>query len=122
MEILDHLTLSFEWPNGIHVNFEANQITPRGFSKVGEEFTGTTGSIHTSRTKMIHIKAPNDVETMESKADITIDALQIFIGRVLSGDIENVGERSALSTMIALLGRAALYSGKEATWKGEFGA
>lgn len=123
MEILDHLTLSFTWPNGIHVNFEANQITPRGFSKVGEEFTGTKGSIHTSRGKMIHIKGPNDIETMDSKGDITIDALQAFITRVLNGDVENVAERSALSTMIALLGRAAIYNGgKEVTWKGEFGA
>ena len=49
MEILDHLGLTFEFPNGIHVNFEANQLTPRGFSRVGEEFTGTKGSIATSR-------------------------------------------------------------------------
>src|SRR5690348_16912479 len=43
MEILDHLTLSYEFPNGIHVNFEANQISPAGFRRVGEEFTGTAG-------------------------------------------------------------------------------
>ena len=28
MQIMDHLTLSFEWPDGIHVNYEANQLTP----------------------------------------------------------------------------------------------
>src|SRR5579871_5572002 len=32
MEIMDHLTLSFQFPNNMHVNFEANQITPRGFT------------------------------------------------------------------------------------------
>ncbi|MBI3697155.1 MAG: Gfo/Idh/MocA family oxidoreductase, partial [Acidobacteria bacterium] len=41
MEILDHLSLTFEFPNGILANFEANQLTPRGFSNVGEQFTGT---------------------------------------------------------------------------------
>jgi myo-inositol 2-dehydrogenase/D-chiro-inositol 1-dehydrogenase len=122
MEILDHLTLSFEWPNGIHVNFEANQISPRGFSRVGEEFTGRTAVIATSRARMVHIRGPRDSETMESERDITYDAIEAFLGRILSGDVENVAERSALSTMIALLGRTAIYTKKEATWKGVFGA
>ena len=29
MEIMDHLTLSFEFPDGIHVNYEANQLPRR---------------------------------------------------------------------------------------------
>jgi predicted dehydrogenase len=121
MEILDHLGLTYEFPNGIHVNFEANQLTPRGFNRVGEEFTGITGSIATSRQRMIHTKGVNDVETIESKRDITIDGIEGFITRVLSGNPENVAERSAISTLFAILGRTAIYNGREATWKGEFG-
>jgi len=122
MEILDHLSLTFEFPNGIHVNYEANQLTPRGFSRVGEEFTGTKGTIATSRQSMVHTKGPNDIETIKSKRDITVDAIEDFLGRIQSGNPENVAERAALSTMIAILGRTALYTGKEATWKGVFGA
>jgi len=122
MEILDHLSLTFEWPKGIHVNFEANQISPRGFSRVGEEFTGTKAVITTSRGKMVHIKGADEAETMDSMRDITYDALEAFLGMIASGNVENVAERSALSTMIAILGRTALYTGKEATWKGVFGA
>jgi predicted dehydrogenase len=122
MEILDHLTLSFEFPNGIHVNFEANQISPRPFSRVGEEFTGTKGVIATSRARMVHTKGPNDTETMESKRDITIDGIEGFLDRIQTGRVENVAERSAISTLFAILGRTALYAGREATWKGEFGA
>ena len=122
MEILDHLTLSFAWPNGIHVNFEANQISPAGFSKIGEEFTGTKGVLLTSRAQMTHIRGPKDAETMKSPRDITFDGIEAFLGRVQTGDVENVAERSAESTMIAILGRTALYTGKEATWKGVFGA
>ena len=61
MEISDHLSLSFEFPNGIHVNYEANQISTAGFSKVGEEFTGTRGVIETSRSRMVHHKPPREV-------------------------------------------------------------
>jgi myo-inositol 2-dehydrogenase / D-chiro-inositol 1-dehydrogenase len=121
MEILDHLTLSYEFPNGIHVNFEANQISPSGFRRVGEEFTGTAGLLETSRVRMVHHKSEKDIETMESKRDITNDAIEAFLGRVLSGEVENVAERSAISTLFAILGRTAIYENREATWKAEFG-
>ncbi|MGH9644011.1 MAG: Gfo/Idh/MocA family protein, partial [Terriglobales bacterium] len=53
MEILDHLTVVYEFPGNLHVNFEANQISPAGFHRVGEEFTGTTAVIETSRQRMV---------------------------------------------------------------------
>ncbi|HEV2691005.1 MAG TPA: Gfo/Idh/MocA family oxidoreductase [Bryobacteraceae bacterium] len=122
MEILDHLSLSYEFPNGLHVNFEANQISPAGFRRVGEEFTGATGLLATSRERMVHHRGPKDVETMESKRDITNDAIESFLTRVLNGEVENVAERSAISTLFAILGRTAIYQNREATWKGEFGS
>jgi myo-inositol 2-dehydrogenase/D-chiro-inositol 1-dehydrogenase len=121
MEIMDHLTLSFEFPNNIHVNFEANQISPRGFSRVGEEFTGTTGVIETSRARMVHVKGPKDTETMPSNRDITNDAIEAFLTRIQNGEAENVAERSAISTLFAILGRTAIYEKREAEWKQEFG-
>ncbi len=90
MQILDHLTLSYEFPDGIHVNFEANQISPPGFRRVGEEFTGTAGLLETSRVRMVHHKSAKDIETIESKRDITNDAMEAFLGRIQSGDVENV--------------------------------
>jgi len=120
-EILDHLSLTFEFPNGIHVAYEAAQITPPDLRRVGEEYAGSKGSITTSRKKSV-ISPGSAPRTVEARRDITIDAFEAFIGRILSGDVENVAERSALSSMIALLGRAALYTGREATWKGEFGS
>ncbi len=121
MDILDNLTVIYQWPNGFFVNFEANQLTPRGFSKVGEEFTGTKGSIATSRARMTHYKGPGNSEDMPTKRDITIDEIEAFLTRIVNNDPDNVVERSALSTCIALLGRAAIYTGREATWKGDIG-
>jgi myo-inositol 2-dehydrogenase / D-chiro-inositol 1-dehydrogenase len=121
MEIMDHLTLSFEFPDGIHVNFEANQISPRGFNRVGEEFTGTTGVLETSRARMVHLRGDKNQEVIESKRDITMDGIEQFLGRIQSGQVENVAERSAISTLFAILGRTAIYNNREATWKDEFG-
>jgi len=122
MDIMDHLTLSFEWPDGIHVSFEANQLTPAGFSHIGEEFTGTKGTLETSRARMVHHKSLKEHETIPSKRDITYEGIEQFLERIVTNNPENVAERSALSTMIALLGRTAIYTGKEQTWKGLFGA
>ena len=121
MDILDHLTVAYEFPGDIHVNFEANQISPAGFRRVGEEFTGTKGVLETSRQQMVHHRAPKDVEKIEAKRDITNDAIEAFIGRILNGEVENVAERSAISTLFAILGRTAIYKNREVTWKGEFG-
>jgi myo-inositol 2-dehydrogenase/D-chiro-inositol 1-dehydrogenase len=121
MEIMDHLSLSFEFPDGMHVNFEANQITPRGFRRIGERFTGAKGTVETSRSRMIHYRAEGQPEVFLSDNDITIDAVDTFLKRIETGNVENVGERSALSTLMAILGRTAIYENREATWLGEFG-
>ncbi len=121
MDIMDHLTVAFQWPDNMVVNYEANQYTPRYASKVGEEFTGGKGYIQVSRQQMEHRTGPKESEVIESKRDITYDALEAFLGRIESGDVENVAVRSALSTMIAILGRTAIYSGEEVTWKGLYG-
>jgi len=122
MEILDNLNLTFTFPDDIIVNFEANQMSPPGFSHVGEQFTGKKGVLDTSRARLVHTKGPRSVETIESKRDITYDGIEMFLQRILDGQVENVAERSAISTLFALLGRTAIYNNREATWKGEFGA
>ncbi|MCP5112627.1 MAG: Gfo/Idh/MocA family oxidoreductase, partial [bacterium] len=111
-ETMDNLSLTFEWADGMIVNYEANQISP-GFRRVGEEFTGTKGVIAVSRGEMVHYKSRTDVETIKSDRDITADALEAFIDRIQSGRYENVAERSAQSTMIAILGRTAIYRDRE---------
>jgi myo-inositol 2-dehydrogenase / D-chiro-inositol 1-dehydrogenase len=121
MDILDNLTVIYQWPDGMFVNFEANQLTPRGFNKVGEEFTGTKGTIATSRARMTHYKGPRDTEDMPTKRDITNDAIEAFVTRIVNNQPENMVDQSALSTCIALLGRAAIYTGRETTWKGDIG-
>ncbi len=121
MDIVDHLSLSFEFPKGLHVNYEANQLTTGGWSKVGEEFTGTNGVIETSRARMIHHKSRTENQTIPSPRDITYDSVEAFLTRIETGKVENVAERSAISTLFAILGRTAMYRQGEATWKAEFG-
>jgi predicted dehydrogenase len=117
---LDHLSLTFEWPNGLHVSFEAGRIMPPP-GQVGEAFGGSTGALLTSRQRMARYEGTKEVELIKSTRDITYDGLEAWLGMILSGDVENVAERSALSTLIAILGRTALYERREATWAKDIG-
>jgi hypothetical protein len=120
-EILDNISVVYEWPNNMLVNFEANQLTPKGYSRIGEEYTGTKGTILVSRTRMTHYDGTAKPFDMPTKRDITMDHIEAFLGRIVNDNPENVVERSALSTCIAILGRTAAYTGREATWKGDIG-
>ena len=88
---------------------------------MGEEFTGTKGVLETSRARMVHHKGPKDAETMPSPRDITNDAIEAFLTRIQNGEVENVAERSAISTLFAILGRTALYTSAKPSGKSEFG-
>jgi hypothetical protein len=70
---------------------------------------------------MVHHRGAKDVETVTSPRDITADGLEAFLGRIESGKVENVAERSAISTLFAILGRTAMYRQGAAEWKAEFG-
>lgn len=48
-DILDSLSVTFEYPNGVVFNFCANQFSTQGFRDIGETFIGEKGAISTSR-------------------------------------------------------------------------
>jgi len=122
VEILDHLSVLYEFPDGLIVTMEANQMSPAGYRRVGEEFTGVDGVIATTRSGFVQTRGPRQVESVDTRYDITKDAMREFLDRIISRQPENVAERSALTSLIAVLGTRAVYSRKETTWKGEFGS
>ena len=84
----------------------------------GSEFGGypcSEGMVHSKGFK------PSDREELPVKREITIDAIENFLGRIVSGNPENAIERSVLSTCVGLLGREAIYTGREVTWQSYVG-
>jgi hypothetical protein len=70
---------------------------------------------------MIHHKSPREHEEIKSPRDITMDGIEAFLTRIETGKVENAAERSAISTLFAILGRTAMYRQGEAVWQKEFG-
>lgn len=120
--IMDNLSLTYEYPDGTVLSYAASQFTAGGFYDVGETFFCEKGTIRTSRAgyelwnKEKRGAPPEVVQSASSKGDITADAVNAFVDGARTGKIENAGFYAVESTLTAIMGREAMYSGKPVTW------
>jgi hypothetical protein len=84
---------------------------------VGETFMCEKGTVHVNRRGYkIHRAGSKEVEEATTNYDITKDAVDEFIDGCRTGKMENAGIWGAESTMMAVMAREAIVSGKEVTW------
>ena len=111
-EIFDHHYVEFEYPDGTRLHSQCRQM--RGcWSSVSEHVQGTRGSCEVSAQKIITEK-PWRFEGRKSNPyqqqhDDLFDAIR-------QNKPFNEAEFGAISTMTAILGRMATYSGKMVEW------
>jgi len=117
--IMDNLAVTFQFANGLNFSFSANQFSTGGFQDVSETFLCERGAINTSRRgyKLYNNKDRNaPPQEVVTNYDITQDAVNEFVAGARTGQIENAGFYAAESTLTAIMGREAIYSGREMTW------
>jgi myo-inositol 2-dehydrogenase / D-chiro-inositol 1-dehydrogenase len=120
--IMDSLGVTYEFPDGMVFSFSASQFTAGGYTDIGEVFLCEKGTVRTTRRGYeVYNKAergapPDIVQTESSKADITLDAVNAFVEGARTGKLENAAFYAVESTLTAILGREAIYSGKPMTW------
>ena len=116
-DILDNLAFTFQYANGLVVSFSANQFgRGTGWSDVGETFMCEKGTIHISRQGYKLHREGQPVEEVKTVGDITKDAVDQFIEGARTGQMENAAIWGAESTLMAILARESIYTGKEMTW------
>jgi myo-inositol 2-dehydrogenase / D-chiro-inositol 1-dehydrogenase len=113
--IYDHFAVDFEYPGGAHVLSMCRQI-PNTRGKIGEFFTGTKGtSDASSRITGAHawtFEKPERMVTGYVQEHTNLVA-SLRAGRPLN-ELKQVAE----STLTAIMGREAAYTGQEVTWDG----
>ncbi len=116
-DILDNLAVNYQFENGVVFTYSAHQFGRDNFQDVSETFLCEKGWVNTSRrgTKVFRASA-GKVEEVETKYDITIDTVNAFIDGIRNNEIENAAFTAAESTLVAIMGREAIYTGKETTW------
>jgi predicted dehydrogenase len=110
-QIFDHFTVDYVYPNDVHVLSMCRQIDNTA-SNVSERFIGTKGQTDPSSW----IKAATNWRYQGPNPDPYVQEHTDNIAAIRAGKPLNEGKRIAESTLIAIMGREAAYTGQEVTW------
>jgi myo-inositol 2-dehydrogenase / D-chiro-inositol 1-dehydrogenase len=111
--IYDHFAIDFEYPNGAHVLSMCRQIDGTA-SHVGERFVGTRGT--SDGRSVIGGAEPWRFESATPKPNPYVQEHADLIAGIRAGKPANEGRQVAESTLTAIMGREAAYTGQEITW------
>ncbi len=113
----DHANVTYEYPGGLKGWLLGTQLPPRTYWDVKEQFFGTLGVIETERKYYKWYDArKNETVRVDSKREITIDAVEAFLNAIVTNTPYSMAKSSAESTLTAILGRMAIEKRREVTW------
>ncbi len=127
-----HFSVSFTYPNDVHVNFSSTQFGQGGFD-VNERFFGTRGNSQSPYSGPVQISGdeawtwggsekPQGGQFSvtgtfsDNLAQADPQKHKAFIDSITSGNFHNQAATGAESALTAILGRTAAYGGREVTW------
>lgn len=117
--IFDHFSCVYEYPGNVFVTV-ANRQIPNCANENADYITGTKGSaiINGSRVQIIgENKWSYPEEDMEKDRDMYDQEHVDFFDSIRNNKANNDGEWMCHSSLVAIMGRMAAYSGKKITWK-----
>ncbi|MBV8880477.1 MAG: Gfo/Idh/MocA family oxidoreductase [Planctomycetaceae bacterium] len=112
--VYDHFTIDYEYPGGKHVMSMCRQMANVA-NHVGAYFVGTKGEADVYKAE-IKGEKPWKFEGEISIAKAYIQEHTDLINSIRNGKPLNEAEHVAHSTLTAILGREAAYTGKVVTW------
>ncbi|QDT65035.1 Gfo/Idh/MocA family protein [Calycomorphotria hydatis] len=111
-QIFDHFAVQYEFEDGTHMFSECRHI--RGcMNAVTEKLRGSKGEIDMTRGSVV-TDSGEKMRIRGAGGGHQLEHYDLF-GALRNGDIYNEGEYGAMSTLTAILGRMATYSGKKVT-------
>src|SRR5690606_38638925 len=118
-EIFDHHFVEFKYPSGAIISSQCRH-QPGTWSKVGEDFQGTKGIVDTNDAGAARILGYDneDIFSYRSRTDpnpYQEEHNELFKSIRNNGVISDA-ENGAHSTMTAIMGRMATYSGQVINW------
>jgi myo-inositol 2-dehydrogenase / D-chiro-inositol 1-dehydrogenase len=111
--IYDHFAVEFEYPNGGRLTSMCRQIDGTA-SRVGERFVGTRGT--SDGRSVIEGAAPWSRDPETPKVNPYVQEHVHLIASIRAGRPLNEGRQVAESTLTAIMGREAAYTGQEILW------
>ena len=120
--IYDHMEVNYEWANGVH-GFMAQRQIAGCHSETKDYITGTKGigllggrrGAELTGEKAWRFEGPESESQMFGK--MYQNEHKSFYNSILSGKPINDGEHMCNSTLMAIMGRMAAYTGQEISWE-----
>ena len=109
--IFDHFAINFEYPNGAQVMSMCRQIDGSA-NFVGERFVGTRGTTDAYST----IAGAQPYKRERSEKNAYVEEHVDLLASIRQGTPLNEGQQVAESTLSAILGREAAYTGQAIVW------
>ncbi len=114
--IYDHIEVNYVWPNGVRA-FCGHRQLPKCFNKDTDSIMGTKGVGTMGEGPQPEITGENKWVYSGAKNDAYQTEHDEFFASIRSGEPINNGNRMATSTLAAIMGRMAAYTGQEITWE-----
>jgi myo-inositol 2-dehydrogenase/D-chiro-inositol 1-dehydrogenase len=115
-----HFSLTFYYPNDVHVTFASTQFGSKFRGEVSESFFGTRGKCQTPYTGPVTIEGEEPwkwAPVLSSNIDSANDEKQkAFIDSITSRQYHNQVASGVTTALTCIMGRAAAYTGKVVTW------
>lgn len=128
-DVNDHFVTTYFYPNDVRVSFASTQFLPK-WGDVAVRFFGPKGMAEAHYNGNIFIVGAPESEWRATAAapsgevrpevdplgPATSEKAKAFVDGVLAGRFENQLDQGAESTLTAIMGRTAAYTGREQTW------
>lgn len=117
----DAVSVTYFYPGNLCGFLNGTQLA-QGWGDVREQFFGANGTVTTTRKYYEWFKPPATGDRVrpvrvESKREITIDAIEQFLNSIQQGKQANMAFDACDSTFTALLGRMAVDAQRTVTWE-----
>ena len=109
--IYDHFAIDFEYPNGVHIMSMCRQIDGSA-DLVAEHFTGSKGSTDAKGT----ILGPSAFKYVGAAPNPYVQEHADLHASIRAGKPLNEGKQVAETTLSAIMGREAAYTGQSVSW------
>ncbi len=118
--IFDHHFVEFVYPGGAIISSQCRH-QPGCMSRVSESFQGATGNSYTDAGNKAILTSYSNGQLFNHNGEDDKNPYQVehnkLFASIRSGGHINDAENGAKSTMTAILGRMATYTGKVVTWE-----
>ncbi|HLH03439.1 MAG TPA: Gfo/Idh/MocA family oxidoreductase [Bryobacteraceae bacterium] len=113
--IYDHFDVNYIYPNGVRA-FLVNRQIEGCYNENADYIMGTDGVCTIGRSPVPRIEGKTNWTWSGQKYDMYQREHDVLFASIRKGQPVNDGKRLATSTLLAIMGRMAAYTGQEVTW------